>query len=195
MAETSISNRDPMSRAAARQLLWIAGAAIVGLAALLAALGWAATLTGGGAAATHALDFKTRTVTTSIRNDVPQLDSSRSKDIESYNILHTVMEGLLRYDNKSNLVPGVAERWDVDGDRVTFYLRDNARWSDGKPVTAHDFVFAWRTVLDPKIASEYAFILYPLKNAEGLGRHLAAVDRFAVLDGVQQERVLGRSLR
>src|SRR5262245_13254947 len=144
MAETNIANRDPMSRAATRQLLWIAGVAVVGLAVLLAALGWAATMTGGGAAASHGLDFETRTVTTSIRNDLPQLDSTRSKDSESYNILHTVMEGLLRYDVNSNLEPGVAERWEVDGYHVTFYLRDNAVWSDGKPVTAHDFVFAWR---------------------------------------------------
>ena len=170
MSDTNIASRDPMSRAATRQLLWIAGAAIVGLAVLLAALGWAATLTGGGAAATHALDFKTRTVTTSIRNDIPQLDSSRSKDIESYNILHTVMEGLLRYDVNSNLVPGVAERWEVDGSRVTFYLRDNARWSDGKPVTAHDFVFAWRLAVLPETASEYAFLLYPVKNGEAINR-------------------------
>jgi len=170
MAGTNIANRDPMSRAAARQLLWIAAAAIVGLAVLLAALAWAATLTGGGAAATHALDFKSRTVTTSIRNDVPQLDSSRSKDIESYNILHTVMEGLLRYDVNSNLVPGVAERWEVDGNRATFYLRDSARWSDGKPVTAHDFVFAWRLAVMPETASEYAFLLYPVKNGEAINR-------------------------
>ena len=170
MAGTNIANRDPMSRAAARQLLWIAAAAIVGLAVLLAALAWAATLTGGGAAATHALDFKSRTVTTSIRNDIPQLDSSRSKDIESYNILHTVMEGLLRYDVNSNLVPGVAERWERDGTRVTFWLRDSARWSDGKPVTAHDFVFAWRLAVMPETASEYAFLLYPVKNGEAINR-------------------------
>src|SRR6187551_2285154 len=102
MAETNIAARDPMSRAAMRQLLWITGAAIVGLALLLAALGWAATLTGGGAVVSQALDLKTRTVTTSTRNDFPQLDSTRSKDVESYNILHTVMEGLLRYDVNSN---------------------------------------------------------------------------------------------
>jgi len=170
MAETNIAARDPMSRAAMRQLLWITGAAIVGLALLLAALGWAATLTGGGAVASQALDFKTRTVTTSTRNDFPQLDSTRSKDVESYNILHTVMEGLLRYDVNSNLEPGVAERWEVDGSHVTFYLRDNALWSDGKPVTAHDFVFAWRLAVEPATASEYAFLLYPVKNGEAINR-------------------------
>jgi oligopeptide transport system substrate-binding protein len=170
MAENTVPSRDPMSKAGTRQLLWLAGIAIAGLAALLAALAWAATLTGGGAAASQALDFKSRTVTTSIRNDLPQLDSTRSKDIESYNILHTVMEGLLRYDVNSNLVPGVAERWELDGHHATFYLRESARWSDGKPVTAHDFVFAWRLAVLPATASEYAFLLYPVKNGEAINR-------------------------
>ena len=170
MAERNIATRDPMSRAAARQLLWLAAAAIVGLVALLAALGWAATLTGGGAATSQALDFESRTVTTSVRNEPPNLDTTRSIDVESYNIQHTVMEGLLRYDVNSNLEPGVAERWELDGRRATFWLRADSRWSDGQPVTAHDFVFAWRTAVDPKTASQYAFLLYPVKNGAAINR-------------------------
>ena len=128
MAETNIANRDPMSRAAARQLLLIAGGAVIGLAALLAALGWAATLTGGGAAQSQGLDFESRTVTLSLRNELPNLDSTRSKDVESYNILHTVMEGLLRYDVNANLEPGVAERWELDGTRAT-RTRSRGPWT------------------------------------------------------------------
>lgn len=170
MTEMNTANRDPMSRAATRQLAWIGGGAVVGLVALLAALGWAATLTGGGAAQSQGLDFESRTVTLSLRNELPNLDSTRSKDVESYNILHTVMEGLLRYDVNANLEPGVAERWELDGTRATFWLRENARWSDGKPVTAHDFVFAWRVAVDPATASEYAFLLYPVKNGAPINR-------------------------
>jgi oligopeptide transport system substrate-binding protein len=158
-----------MSRAATRQLVWLAAVAVAGLAALLAALGWAVTLTGSGAAG-YALDFEARTVTTSVRNEPPNLDSTRSTDVESYNILHTVMEGLLRYDVNSNLEPGVAERWEIDGTRATFWLRPNARWSDGKPVTAHDFVFAWRRAVDPETASQYAFLMYPVKNGGAINR-------------------------
>ncbi len=66
------------------------------------------------------------------------------------------------------LAPGVAERWDIDSKGATFYLRKNALWSDGRPVTAKDFVFAWRMAVDPKVASEYAFIVYPVKNAEAI---------------------------
>jgi oligopeptide transport system substrate-binding protein len=175
-----MASRDAMSRAATRQLAWLAGAAIAGLAVLLAALAWAATLTGGGAAATQALDFESRTVTTSIRNEPPNLDTSRSIDQESYNIQHTVMEGLLRYDVNSNLVPGVAERWEIDGRRATFWLRANARWSDGQPVTAHDFVFAWRKAVDPSNASQYAFLLYPVKNGAAINRGELPLDALGV---------------
>jgi oligopeptide transport system substrate-binding protein len=47
-------------------------------------------------------------------------------------------------------------------------MRENALWSDGKPVTAHDFVFAWQSLVDPATASQYAFIAYPIKNAEAI---------------------------
>ncbi|MEX2488027.1 MAG: peptide ABC transporter substrate-binding protein, partial [Pseudomonadales bacterium] len=59
-----------------------------------------------------------------------------------------------------------AESWEIDEQGATFKLREEARWSDGVPVTAHDFVFAWRNALRPTTASEYAFILYSVKNAE-----------------------------
>lgn len=159
-----------MSKAATRQLVWLAFAAVAGLAALLAALGWAATLTSGGAAASQALDFESRTLTVATRQEWPNLDSTRSTDVESYNILHTVMEGLLRYDVNGNLEPGVAERWEIEGRHATFWLRAAALWSDGQPVTAHDFVFAWRKAVEPANASQYAFLIYPVKNAAAINR-------------------------
>ena len=78
------------------------------------------------------------------------------------------MEGLLTYDYYDQLTPGVAERWEIRDDGATFWLRDDAYWSDGQPVTAHDFVFAWRHAVDPETASQYAFILYPILNAEAI---------------------------
>jgi oligopeptide transport system substrate-binding protein len=100
--------------------------------------------------------------------DPPQLDSTRSTDQVSIRVLGWVMEGLTRYGRSGEIVPGVAERWELGERRAVFHLREGARWADGKPVTAHDFVFAWRTAVDPKTASEYAFILYPVKNAEAV---------------------------
>ncbi len=98
----------------------------------------------------------------------PQLDSTRATDQVSNFVLGHIMEGLTRYGRNSEIVPGVAERWELGERRAVFHLRAEARWADGRPVTARDFVFAWRTAVDPKTASEYAFILYPVKNAEAI---------------------------
>jgi oligopeptide transport system substrate-binding protein len=83
-------------------------------------------------------------------------------------ILGHVIEGLGRYDVHGQIVPGVAERWEIRPDGATFWLREDSVWSDGKPVTAHDFVFAWQTAVDPATASQYAFIVYAVKNGEAI---------------------------
>lgn len=103
-----------------------------------------------------------------IATEPPQLSSVKATDQVSIFMLGHLMEGLTRYGKNSELIPGIAEKWQVDDERATFELRRNAKWADGKPVTAHDFVFAWRTAVDPKTASEYAFIMYPVKNAEAI---------------------------
>jgi len=74
----------------------------------------------------------------------------------------------MRYDDQGDLVGGVAERWELREDGATFWLRKDARWSDGRPVTAADFVFAWRQAVRPQTASQYAFILFPIANAEAI---------------------------
>jgi oligopeptide transport system substrate-binding protein len=133
-----------------------------GRAALVAAL--VATL----AAAFPAGAGGDRVIRMAITQDPPQLDSTRAADTVSSFILGHIEEGLTRRGRHDELLPGVAESWELRERGATFRLREEARWSDGKPVTAHDFVFAWRTVVDPKNASEYAFILYPVKNAEAV---------------------------
>ena len=94
-------------------------------------------------------------------------------------ITMALFEGLAQYDPKdSTPVPAVAERWEhsTDGLTWTFHLRRNAKWSNGDPVTAHDFVFAYRRMLTPSLAAEYASMLYVLKNAQPLnGGKLADV--------------------
>jgi oligopeptide transport system substrate-binding protein len=64
--------------------------------------------------------------------------------------------------------PGVAERWEVneDGRTYRFYLRSDARWSNGEAITAEDFRWSWWRALQPAMANEYAYMLYPIKNAE-----------------------------
>jgi oligopeptide transport system substrate-binding protein len=167
MADTKAQS-DALSRAALKQIAWLTVVGILGFVALMAVLSWASAFTGSGRDTLNAVDFKTGTVTLALDQEPPQLDSTRSTDSVSFFILGHVMEGLLRYDRNNRLAPGVAERWEIRPDGATFWLRENARWSDGRPVTAHDFVFAWQTVVDPATASEYAFIMYPVKNAEAI---------------------------
>lgn len=86
-----------------------------------------------------------------------------------YNILIALFEGLTAIDEQTSQgVPAAAERWDVspDGLNYTFYLRRNGRWSNGDPVTARDFVYSIHRMLSPALAAEYAYVLWPLKNAK-----------------------------
>lgn len=111
-----------------------------------------------------------KTLTYALLTEPPNLDSSQATDSESFFIVGHTMAGLTRYDDKGNILPAVAEKWEINDKGATFYLRKDAKWSDGKPVQAQDFVFAWKRALDPKIASEYAFILYHIKNGEQINQ-------------------------
>ncbi|MFF2909691.1 peptide ABC transporter substrate-binding protein [Paenibacillus sp. NPDC057934] len=101
--------------------------------------------------------------------DVPTFDPGQAQDSQANVALKLMYEGLVRIDKDGKEGPGVAEKWDVspDGLVYTFHLRDS-QWSNGDPVTANDFVFAWKRVLDPATvpAPPYAQQLYYLKNAE-----------------------------
>ncbi|MDE0348331.1 MAG: peptide ABC transporter substrate-binding protein [Gammaproteobacteria bacterium] len=82
-------------------------------------------------------------------------------------ILNDLFLGLTTFDAHGNIVPGAAERWSVsdDGRTWTFELRERGRWSDGQPVTARDFVYAFRRLLDPRTAASLAHFMYPVANA------------------------------
>lgn len=96
----------------------------------------------------------------------PNLDPQTSTDTVSFEVLNGIYEGLVRVHD-GEVKPGIAETWDIseDGLTYTFHLRD-AKWSDDKPVTAQDFEYAVIRLLDPALASEYAFQGYYLVNGE-----------------------------
>lgn len=95
------------------------------------------------------------------------LDPQLAEGVPSSHILRDMYEGLVAEDASGKVVPGQAESWTVSKDGLTykFKIRDDANWTNGKPVTAGDFVYAWRRAVDPKTASTYAFLLAPIKNA------------------------------
>ena len=102
--------------------------------------------------------------------DEPQeLDPHVTSGIPDFQIQHALFEGLVAKHPKTLAIePGVAESWTISDDlrTYTFHLRHNARWSNGDPVTARDFVYSWRRALQPAIGNVYAYMLYYLKNAE-----------------------------
>jgi len=98
-------------------------------------------------------------------------------------IAREIFEGLTRRDPRSlEPAPGVAESWDIspDGKTYTFHLRANAKWSDGHPITAQDFTYAWRRLQDPALGSEYAYLMHMVRYAEALNTHQGQADS---LDG------------
>ncbi len=104
-----------------------------------------------------------------IGNEVTELDPHLVTGIAEGNVLRALFEGLVtEHPEDLRPVPGVAERWEIspDGRQYTFHLRANARWSDGQPVTATDFVASFRRILTPALSAEYANMLYVLRGAE-----------------------------
>ena len=89
--------------------------------------------------------------------EVQPLDPATVTGVPEGRVIRALFEGLVvKHPETLEPVPGVAERWELTDDKATFWLREDARWSDGEPVTAHDFVFAWQQVANPANAAEIA---------------------------------------
>ena len=121
---------------------------------------------------TGAAEGGTRFLNIQNETGVDSLDPQIATDARSHELLGTFLEGLCTIDADGNVVPALAESYEVseDGLTYTFHLRD-ALWSNGDPVTANDFVFAWQRALSTDVASEYAFMLYEvaqLKNGQAI---------------------------
>lgn len=103
-------------------------------------------------------------------SDITTADPALATDAVAFNLIANTMEGLYRLDKDGNAVPALAEgEPEVNEDETvyTFKLRD-AEWSNGEPVTANDFVYAWQRAVDPATGSQYAYIMNTVKNAEAI---------------------------
>ncbi|MGE6203482.1 peptide ABC transporter substrate-binding protein [Guptibacillus hwajinpoensis] len=89
-------------------------------------------------------------------------------DSVSWNALNNLMEGMTRLDKEDQPQPAAAKEWDLseDGKTYTFHLREDAKWSNGEPVTAEDFEYAWKRLANPDTASPAAFLAYFIEGAE-----------------------------
>ena len=102
-----------------------------------------------------------QTFTYRLGDQFPTLDPQLNQDVSGFHVIRDLFEGLLSQDATGRLVPGVAMHYAAsDGNTTyTFTLREDARWSNGDPVTARDFVYAWRRAVDPATASPYGWYL------------------------------------
>ncbi|GEK37518.1 peptide ABC transporter substrate-binding protein [Enterococcus thailandicus] len=103
-----------------------------------------------------------------VPQEMPTADLSVATDTISFTALNNVYEGIYRLDKDSKPQPaGASELADVSEDGLTYKikLREDAKWSNGEPVTAADYVYGWQRTVDPKTASEYAYLFEPVANA------------------------------
>ena len=105
-----------------------------------------------------------------LETPIESLDPQQATDGTSFEVIADYTDGLMQMDADGQAVPAIAESYDLsdDGLTYTFHLRSDAKWSNGTPVTAADFVFAWQRAVDPAVASEYAYMLSDIgqvKNA------------------------------
>lgn len=114
------------------------------------------------------LPLQADTLRIAIMGEPASLDPHKISGTWENDVVGDLFEGLVTEAADGERIPGVAESWEIsdDGTEYTFELRDDARWSDGEVVTAADFVYAFQRILNPATAADYAYLLYPVKNAE-----------------------------
>ena len=138
---------------------------ILALGSVLAACSTGGDSDGGGSSSNG--EKVLRLTSTS---DITTADPALATDEVAFNLIANTMEGLYRLDKDGNAIPALAEgEPEVNEDETvyTFTLRD-AEWSNGEPVTANDFVYAWQRAVDPATGSQYAYIMNTVKNAEAI---------------------------
>lgn len=110
------------------------------------------------------------------------LDPTMSTGLPEATIQNALFEGLYRYDKDKKLQPAVAEKVDIsaDGTKFVFTIRKGVKWSNGDPVTAHDFEYSWKRLLDKNTAAEYAYQAFYIKNGEEFNAGKVSADQVGV---------------
>lgn len=105
-----------------------------------------------------------------ISSEPPTLDPNQASDSVSLAVLHSIVRPLVWFDEELNAVPegGLAESWEIseDGTEFTFTIRADATYSDGTDITADDFVYSWKRLVDPRIAAPYSYVMSDLVGGE-----------------------------
>jgi len=111
---------------------------------------------------------ETKSFSFRLTGDPKTLDWNRAHTTMETFILMNLMEGLVSFDSKMNVVPALAKSWSKseDGRTYTFSLREGVKWQDGVPLKAQDFVYSWQRLLSPLTAASYAYLLFDIEGAE-----------------------------
>ena len=126
-----------------------------------------------------------------IKEEPPSLHPGKSSDTTSSAVLDQIFEGLTRINQDGEPEEAMAESIDISDDQLTytFHIREDANWSNGDPVTANDFAYSWKWVLDPESPdTDYAYQLYPIKNAQAVKEDGEDMDELGVT--VEDEKTL-----
>ncbi len=137
-----------------------------------------AVLLSGLSSAAFAADVPSGTVLTKQqelvrhnKDEPASLDPAKAVGLPEIQVIRDLFEGLVNQDANGNIIPGVATRWQTNDQKIwTFTLRNDAKWSDGTPVTAQDFVYSWQRLVDPKTTSPFAWFaaLAGITNAQDI---------------------------
>jgi oligopeptide transport system substrate-binding protein len=160
--------------------LKLSGTGLAG-AALLGTAGCGSVFEGGGSGGGGGAGSSTFSL--NLTAEIPELDSVLTSDTVSFDVLTNVMEGLYRLDPDNKPVPAAAEGVEIsNGDLTyTFTIRDGVQWSNGDPLTSHDFKYAWLRVLNPETAATYAYIISTfVKGAEEYNLDKAGPEAVAI---------------
>lgn len=149
--------------------------------ALAATLGLS-VLTGCGASNGNKAGGNQKELNYNLGADPKTLDPALNNAIDGAIVLVNTFEGLYKLDENDKAVPGIAEKYDLseDGTVYTFHLKKDAKWSNGDSVKASDFEFAWKRVMNPETAAEYAYQMSYIKGADEYNQGKGSVDAVGV---------------
>ncbi|PFE27417.1 peptide ABC transporter substrate-binding protein [Bacillus anthracis] len=128
------------------------------------------------------IEAKKQVLNVTVSEEIPSLDTAKTMDGTSAHVMQNIFEGLYVLDDQDQAIPAVAKSFkrSEDGKKYTFDLRKDAKWSNGDNVTAHDFMFAWKRAITPETASQYASMLFYVKNAKEINKGTMPLDELGV---------------
>ncbi|PEU80575.1 peptide ABC transporter substrate-binding protein [Bacillus cereus] len=127
-------------------------------------------------------EAKKQVLNVTVSEEIPSLDTAKTMDGTSAHVMQNIFEGLYVLDDQDQPMPGIAKSFkrSEDGKKYTFDLRKDAKWSNGDSVTANDFMFAWKRAINPETASQYAYMLFHVKNAKEINKGTMPLDNLGV---------------